>query len=167
MSTDSQPYHEPPIKFIVSPELAPIGSGEPTTVGNSTVYSQIGPFDRPLVSRTNPLKQTYTLPMTHGFQGMPGSGNPACTGLGNVLREGIVSRPLKSEKNTCENPARLPIVDAEIVQNAGQFDEHSVAGRDLLSHRICLNGGGNILWSLTRGGTSTRVMERNITNLCN
>ena len=166
MSTDSQPYVEQPIKFIVSPELAPIASGEPTIVGNSTVYSQIGPFDRPLASRTNALKQTYTLPMAPGFQGMPGSLNPAFTGLGNELREGIGSRPLKSEKNTCENPAWLPIVDAEIVQNAGQFDEHSVAGRDLLSHRICLNGGGNILWPLTRGGTSTRVMERNITNLC-
>lgn len=168
-------YHESqPIKYIVNPEISSgiisNSHGIVPTVGNATVYNMIGPYDRPLPTRTNQPKTISTHPVAPGFYGLATGLNPEQIEAGSVIRDGISSRPIKTEMHNQETPSYVfgdVSVDESVVQNAGQFDIPESISRDLIGYRTSFNSGGNILWPLgPRDGISTRVMQKNIVNLC-
>lgn len=163
-----------PIKYIVNPDFSlqqlP-GSGMVVpTIGNAKVYSMIGDFDRPMFMTKNYGKTVHSYPTAPGYLGLTSGVNPSQIEAGNHIRDGICSRSLKTEMHTQETPSYVfgdVSVDPRIVQNAGQFDIPTSIGRDLLNYRTSFNNGGNIIWPIgPRDGIPTRVMNRNIVNLC-
>lgn len=163
-----------PIRFVVSPEFSlqrlP-GSGMTVpTVGNSQVYHMTGDFDRPMVTKTNNAKLESSHPLAPGYFGLASGANPAQIESATQVRDGLASRCLKTELYTHEMPSYIygdVSVDPRIVQNGGQFDIPTSIGRDLLTYRTSFNSGGHIIWPLgPRDGIPTRVMNRNIVNLC-
>ena len=163
-----------PIKFVVSPELSPPnlpGSDQILpVVGNARVYTMTGEFDRPMATNTKTAKLEQSHPLRPGFLGLASGAKPGQIETANSVRDTIASRPLKTEMYTQETPGYMfgdVSVDPRIVQNAGQFDVPTSIGRDLLTYRTSFNSGGHIIWPLgPRDGISTRVMNRNIVNLC-
>jgi hypothetical protein len=161
-----------PIKYVVQPELSPqrVGDTIVPNVGNALVYPMIGDFDRPMITQANGPAPQFTLPMKPGFLGQASGANAAQIGIGSELRTGFGNRNLPTENNTASNPSYMfgdVSVDPSIVQNAGQFEIPTAIGRDLVFRNTSLNAGGNIIWPLgERHGTSTRVMQRNVANLC-
>lgn len=162
------------IKVIVNPELSTQtmpGSGITVpTVGNAQVYHMIGDFDRPMVTNTKTPKLESSHPLRPGFLGLESGLNPANVETASHIRDGLASRSLKTEMHTQETPTYVfgdVSVDPRVVQNGGQFDIPTTIGRDLLTYRTSFNDGGHIVWPLgPRDGISTRVMNRNIVNLC-
>ena len=163
-----------PIRFVVSPELSPPnlpGSDQILpVVGNALVHHMTGEFDRPMLTNTNTARLEQSHPLRPGFLGLASGTNPAQIETGTSIRESIASRPLKTEMHTQETPSYIfgdVSIDPRIVQNAGQFDIPTSIGRDLLTYRTSFNSGGHIIWPAgPRNGISTRVMNRNIVNLC-
>lgn len=162
-----------PIRFVVNPELSAQLSGSGLTVptvGNAQVYPMTGDFDRPMLTNTNTERTVYSYPIRPGYFGLASGANPAQIESATQVRDGLASRPLKTEMYTSETPGYVygdVSVDPCIVQNAGQFDVPTSVGRDLLTYRTSLNSGGHIIWPLgPRDGIPTRVMNRNIVNLC-
>ena len=163
-----------PIRFVVNPEFSlqrlP-GSGMTVpTIGNTRVYHMSGDFDRPMVTKTNTPRLENSHPLAPGYLGLASGLNPAQIEAGSHMRDGLSSRPLKTEMHTQETPGYMfgdVSVDPRVVQNGGQFDIPTSMGRDLLTYRTSFNSGGHIIWPLgPRDGISTRVMNRNIVNLC-
>jgi len=163
-----------PIRFLVNPEFSlqnlPGSGMTAPTVGNARVYNKTGEFDRPMVTRTNTAKLVQSHPVRPGFLGLASGANPGQVESATQVRDGLASRPLKTEMHSAETPAYVfgdVSVDPSIVQNAGQFNVPQSIGRDLLTYRTSTNSGGHIVWPLgPRDGISTRVMNRNIVNLC-
>lgn len=163
-----------PIKFVVNPDFSlqrlP-GSGMTVpTVGNTQVYHMTGDFDRPMVTNTNNARSVHSHPIQSGYLGLASGANPGQIESATQVRDGLASRRLKTEMHTQETPAYVfgdVAVDPRVVQNAGQFDIPTSIGRDLLTYRTSFNSGGHIIWPLgPRDGIPTRVMNRNIVNLC-
>lgn len=142
------------------------------TVGNLKVYTMIGDFDRPMVTNNNSLRPVYTLPLTPPNLATASGVNPVQIDASCIVRNGIAIRGLKTERYTHETPTYVfgdVSVDPSVVQNAGQYDPPYSLGRDLLTYRTSFTDGGNIIWPLgssNRNGISSRVMNRNIVNLC-
>lgn len=168
------PNETQPIKYVLNPDLSSQilhGSGRTApTVGNTQVYPMTGDYDRPMLTNTNHPKAVRAYPIRPGYLGLPSGANPAQIEAATQLRDCLASRPLKTEMNTQETPSYVygdVSVDPRIVQNAGQYDVPTSIGRDLLTYRTSFNSGGHIIWPLGHSnGISTRVMNRNITNLC-
>jgi hypothetical protein len=163
-----------PIRFVVNPDFSlqrlP-GSGMTVpTVGNTQVYHMTGDFDRPMVTNTNTARLVQAHPVRPGYLGLASGVNPAQIESATQVRDGLASRCLKTELYTHEMPSYIygdVSVDPRIVQNGGQFDIPTSIGRDLLTYRTSFNSGGHIIWPLgPRDGIPTRVMNRNIVNLC-
>jgi hypothetical protein len=171
----SEMYNETqPIKYVVNPEFSlqrlP-GSGMTVpTIGNSKVYSMTAEFDRPVPTQLNNARLVHSHPLRPLNLGLASGTNPVQIESATQVRDGIASRPLKTEKNIHEIPSYMfgdVSVDPRLVQNAGQFDVPTSIGRDLLTYRMSFNSGGHIIWPLgPRDGIPTRVMNRNVVNLC-
>ena len=162
------------IRFVVNPGFSlqrrPGSDMTVPTVGNTQVYPMTGDFDRPMVTKTNTAKLVQAHPVRPGYLGLESGANPAQIESANQLRDCLASRPLKTEMHNQDTPAYVfgdVSVDPRIVQNAGQFDVSTSIGRDLLTYRTSFDSGGHIIWPLgPRDGIPTRVMNRNIVNLC-
>lgn len=163
-----------PIKFVVNPEFSlqrlPGSDMTVPTVGNTQVYTMSSDFDRPMVTKTNNAKLVHSQPLRPAYLGLASGANLAQMEFATQVRDGLASRPLKTEMHTHEMPSYVfadVSVDPRVVQNAGQFDVPTSIGRDLLTYRTSFNSGGHIIWPLgPRDGIPTRVMNRNIVNLC-
>ena len=163
-----------PISFVVSPELSPAqlpGSDQILpVVGNARVTSKISDLDRPKASHINTARLEQHHPIRPAFFGLASGVNPAQLDTANSVRHTLASRPLKTELHAQETPSYMfgdVSVDPRIVQNGGQFDTPTSIDRDMLNYRTSFNSGGHIIWPVgPRDGISTRVMNRNIVNLC-
>jgi hypothetical protein len=174
-STDQVTVEPKPIKYVVSPEvsaqLIPESNVFIPSVGNSRVFSNVaGELDRPVFTNMNEPKTLFKPQQMLGSFQTTGL-NPNAVKEGTELRNTLGGlRSLPSERDTAAKPGYVfgdVSVNPEIVQNAGQFEQPTVVKRDLLGYRTSFNSGGHIIWPLgPRGGVSTRVMERNIANLC-
>ena len=162
------------INYVLSPEFSlqqqPGSDMIVPTVGNRRVNYMYGDFDRPMPTNTKTSRTVYSKPILPGYLAYESNLNPGHINVATRVRDGIASRKLKTQNHTQETPSYVfgdVSVDPSIIQNAGQFDVPTSIGRDLLTYRTSFNSGGHIIWPLgSRNGISTRVMNRNIVNLC-
>ena len=174
MASD-QPIFEPqPIKYVVSPDMSPQIVQKSIflpVVGNARVYNNIaGEFDRAILTNLNTPKTTYTLPVHPGFYGLQSGLNALQSNTGSDLRTGVLHKERSTSRYNGAKPGYVfgdVSVDPALVQNGGQYNIPEPIKRDLLGYRTSFVSGGNIIWPLgPRDGIPTRVMERNISNLC-
>jgi len=127
-----------PIKYFVNQLNTPQSNPfiEFTGVGNQQVYNVQNNYQAPLPSRLNDIGQTYVFP--HSTTPFLGQANESIlySNTSNNLRFGSNIREKKSSVDTASiEYNRWDIVDAQTIQNAGQFGGVSQAngqgvGRD-------------------------------------
>jgi len=159
-----------PMKYYVnqlnSPQMNPFM--EFTMVGNQQVYNVQNNYQTPLPSRLNPIYQTYVFPYsTTPFLGQ-NSPSMMYPDTDSNLRFGSDVRQKKSAVSLGEIDYNRwePGVNAETVQNAGQFtaqargiDEEGYYNYKAQNNTIFLNS--SVPW----GGMSSRNQLHNVQNI--
>lgn len=157
-------------RYINLPDLKNpiIGDSIVPVVGNANVYPMSGDYDRAVPTYNKKQRLVYSSPIGGGDYGLPSGSNPAYTYTSSILRQSGYLRPLKCEIGPYPGYIFGEYnVDPRLVQNAGQYTKPVPVGDDICQYRTSLNSGGNIIQFGTRGGISSRNLQRNIVNYQN